>query len=209
MAVLGVIAHFTSKAGIRMNPIIGLRSLEGSHTGANMGDVIMEILQEYRVEEKIGYIMGDNATHNVTLVRALAEEQVHRTYHCDAEEHRLRCVGHVINLAVKDFWFGDVDHALLQRTVIFTHDTMAEWRKMGPWGKAHNITVYVLGSPQWRQEFKQLGGTTILHRDNAAWWNTGYTMIQSIIRNRDAVEVVCPRHSEYLDSDRLSDDDWE
>jgi hypothetical protein len=47
MAVLGVIAHFTSKAGIRMNPIIGLRSLEGSHTGANMAEVIMEIPREY------------------------------------------------------------------------------------------------------------------------------------------------------------------
>ena len=209
MAVLGVIAHFTSRGGIRMNPIIGLRSLEGSHTGANMAEVIMEILREYGVEEKLGYLMGDNATNNATLVRALAEEQVDGTYHYDAGEHRLRCVGHVINLAVKAFWFGDVDRSLLQDTVIVTHDTMAEWWKMGPWGKAHNITVYVLASPKRRQEFKRLGGNTILHRDNATRWNTGYTMIQSVIRNRDAVEVFCQCHSEYLDSDRLSVDDWE
>jgi hypothetical protein len=73
---------------------------------------------------------------------------------------------------------------------------MAEWLKMGSWGKAHNITIYVLASPQRRQEFTRLAGTTILHRDNATQWNTGYTIIQSIIRNWDAVEVFCQCHSE-------------
>jgi hypothetical protein len=46
MAVLGVIAYFTSKAGIYMNSIIGLCSLKGSHTGSNMAEVVMEILRE-------------------------------------------------------------------------------------------------------------------------------------------------------------------
>jgi hypothetical protein len=169
----------------------------------------MEILQEYGVEEKCGYIMEDNVSNNASLVRALVEEQVHGTYLYAAGEHRLRCIGNVINLAVKAFWFGDVDRALLKDTVIFTLDTMAEWRKIGHWDKAHNITMYVLASPQRRQVFKQLGGITILHRDNATRWNTGYSMIQSINLNRDAAEVFCQRHSDYLDSDHLSVDDWE
>jgi hypothetical protein len=97
----------------------------------------------------------------------------------------------------------------LKDTVIGTRDTMVEWRKMGPWGKAHNITIYFLVSPQRRLEFKQLGGTTFLHRDNAKRWNTGYTMIRGIIRNRDAVEVFCQSHSDTLESDRLQVDDWE
>jgi hypothetical protein len=122
MAVLADIVHFTSKAGIRMNPIIGLRSLAGSHTGSNMAEVIMEILREYGVEEKLGYLMGDNATNDASLVKALVEEQVHGTYHYAAGEHRLRCVGHVISLAVKGFWFVDVDRTLLQGTVIVTND---------------------------------------------------------------------------------------
>jgi len=134
---------------------------------------------------------------------------VHGTYHNDAGEHQLRCVGHVINLAVMAIWFGDVDCTLSQDTVIVTYDTMAEWRRIGLWGKSDNIAIYVLASPQRRQEFKQLGGTTILQRDNATRWNTGYTMIQSIIRNRDAVKSFCERHPDYLDSDRLSVVDWE
>jgi hypothetical protein len=175
-----IVGHFTSEGGIFMNSMIGLLSLESSHTGSNMGQVIMEILREYGVGEMLGCIMGDNATNNASLVTALAEEQVDGTYHYDAGEHRLRCVGHVINLAVKPFWFGEVANALLQDTVIVTHDTMAEWRKMGPWGKAHNITIYVVASPPRSQKFKRFGGTTILHRDNTTWWNTAYIMIQSI-----------------------------
>jgi hypothetical protein len=209
MAVLGIIAHFTSQAGMRLNPVIGIRLIEGPHTGANMAGVVHELLREYGVEERLGYFMGDNASNNDTLVRALADEQVFGEHHYDAQEHRLRCVGHVINLVVKAFWFGEVDRMLLQDTVIVTRDAMAEWRKMGPWGKAHNITIYVLASPQRRQEFLRLGGGTILHRDNATRWNTGYSMIQSMIRNRDAVDIFCLRHSDLLEEDRLSVDDWE
>jgi len=209
MAVLGIIAHFTSHAGTRMNPVIGLRLLEGSHTGSNMAGVVSELLQEYGVLERLGYFIGDNASNNDTLVRALADEQVFGERNYNAQEHRLRCVGHVINLVVKAFWFGEGDRMILQDTVIVTRDTIAEWRKMGPWGKGHNITTYILASPQRRQEFKRLGGDTILHRDNATRWNTGYTMIQSLIRNRDAVDVFCLHHSEQLDEDRLSLDDWE
>jgi hypothetical protein len=96
------------------------------------------------VEEKLQYILGGNATNNASLVTDFTEEQVHGTTHHDAGEYWLRCIGHVINLAVKVVWFGDVDRTLLQDTVIFTCDTMAECQKMGPWGKAHSITIYVL-----------------------------------------------------------------
>jgi hypothetical protein len=86
-----------------------------------------------------------------------------------------------MNISVMAFWFGDVDHTLLQHNIVVMPDTMAAWRRMGPWGKAHNITIYVLGSPQHWQEFNRLGGETILHKDNAIRWNTGYTMIRSLI----------------------------
>jgi hypothetical protein len=152
--------------------------------------------------------VGDNASNNDTLVRHLAEAQVEANPLYNASEYRLRCVGHVINLSVKAFWFGDVDRTLLQHTIIVTPDTMAAWRKMGPWGKAHNITMYVLASPQRRQEFKRLGGDTILHKDNATRWNTGYTMIQSMMRNKDTVELFCLCHFDDLEDDRLSPDDW-
>jgi len=209
MVVLGIIAHFTSQVGTRMNPVIGPCSLEGSYTGSNITGVVSKLLQEYGVQERLGYFIGDTASNNDTLVRALADEQVFGKRNYNAQEHRLRSVGHVINLVVTAFWFAEVDQMTLQDTVIATQDTIAECRKMGPRGKGHNITTYRLASPPRQQEFKRLGGETILHRDNATHWNTGYSMIQSLIRNRDVVDVFCLHHSEQLEEDRLSLDDWE
>ena len=208
MAVIGVIAHFTSRAGVRMNPVIVLRTLEGSHTGANMAEIVMEVLQEYGIEEKLGYFVRDNASNNDTLVGHLSEAQVEGNRWYNASEYRLRSVGHVINLSVKAFWFGDVDHTHLHHTIVVTPDTMGAWRRMGPWGNAHNITIYVLASPQRQQELKRLGGDTILHKVNATQWNTGYTMIRSMIRNKDTVELFCLCHFDDLEDDRLSPDDW-
>jgi hypothetical protein len=138
-----------------------------------MAEIVMEVLREYGIEEKLGYFVGDNASNNDTLVRHLAEAQVEGNRLYNALEYRLWCVGHVINLLVKALWFGDVDRTLLHHTIVVTPDTMAPWRRMGPWGKAHNIMIYELASPQGRQEFKRLGGDTIQHRGNATSWNTG------------------------------------
>ena len=86
-----------------MNPVIGLRLLEGSHTGSNMAGVVSELLQEYGVLERLRYFIGDNASNNDTRVRALADKQVFGERNYNAQEHRLRCVGHIINLVVKAF----------------------------------------------------------------------------------------------------------
>jgi len=191
-----------------MNPVIELRILEESHTCANMAEVVMEVLREYGIEEKLGYFVGDNASNNDTLDSHLAEVQVEGNRLNNASDYCLRCIGHVINIAVKAFWFGDVDRKRLQHTIIVTPDRMAAWRKMGPWGEAHNIMIEVLASPLWRQEFQRLGGDTILHTDNATRWNAGYTVIQSMTRNEDVVELFCLCHFDDLEDDRLSADDW-
>jgi hypothetical protein len=86
-----------------MNPVIGLRLLEGSHPGAIMAEVVTGVLREYRVEEKLEYFAGDNARNNDTLIMALAEHQGFGDNYYDAGEHRLRCTGHVVDLLFKAF----------------------------------------------------------------------------------------------------------
>jgi hypothetical protein len=192
-----------------MNPVIRVFLLEGSHTSSNMAGVVGELWQENGVRERLGYFIGDNASNNDTLVRALADEHVLGEHNYNAQEHHLRWVGHVINPVVKLFWFGEVDRMILQDTVNIPRDSIAEWRKMWLRGTAHNITTHILASPQRWQEFKTLGGDTILQRNIATHWNTAYSMIQSLIRNRDAVDVFGLHHGELLEDDRLSLDDCE
>src|SRR5947209_5385782 len=65
---------------------------------------------------------------------------------------RLRCNGHIINLSAQSFLFPDIkdvdeEEALEQITgqlpKEFNNAQMEEWRRKGPLGKIHNISVFI------------------------------------------------------------------
>ncbi|KFY19813.1 hypothetical protein V493_07824, partial [Pseudogymnoascus sp. VKM F-4281 (FW-2241)] len=91
--------------------------------------------------------------------------------------HRLRCNGHIINLAVQAFLFAtdDEDLAVLNNAEILStpsQEEMERWRKKGPLSKLHNIVVHIQQSTQRRVKFKQLSSGLSLVRDNATRWNS-------------------------------------
>jgi hypothetical protein len=67
----------------------------------------------------------------------------------DAEHHRLRCNGHIINLAAQAFLFPENDEGAFAAEnnadilVLPTEEEVVAWRNKGPLGKLHNIVVYV------------------------------------------------------------------
>jgi hypothetical protein len=48
LPLLGVIAHFVNENGWLDHIILGLREIEGVHTGENLCTVLVEILSEYQ-----------------------------------------------------------------------------------------------------------------------------------------------------------------
>jgi hypothetical protein len=81
-----------------LNPGIGFCTLEGSHTGANIAEIVIEVLQEYGIEEKLGYFIGDNTGNNDTLViRHPADTQMVGNRLYNASKYRLRWVDREIN----------------------------------------------------------------------------------------------------------------
>ena len=54
---------------------------------------VIEIIEAFGLEQRIGYFVLDNATNCSTAVDVLAEK-----YGFDATKRRLRCVVHVLNL---------------------------------------------------------------------------------------------------------------
>jgi len=123
------------------------------------------------------------------------------------ESRPLRYMGHVLNLAIRTFRFGDVGgiNELLD-VVVVTDETMDLWRKIGPSGKAHNITVYIRSSVQQKQQLWRLGAETLREAGNATRWNSGLSMIQSLFRNREAVKFFC-LNAPDLQADILSESD--
>jgi hypothetical protein len=61
-------------------------------------------------------------------------------------------MGHIINLTVQAFLFGDIKHDVSPNP---TPLELANWRTNGALGKLHNIVVFVQRSPQRIAEFRE------------------------------------------------------
>jgi len=46
MYVIGIVSHFTSQRGNRMNPLLAVREIEGSHTGNALAEIVVKGITE-------------------------------------------------------------------------------------------------------------------------------------------------------------------
>jgi hypothetical protein len=64
----------------------------------------MPILIKMEILPKLGYFIANNDGRNDTCIRAILRK--HRPNIKDLNSRRVRCLGHIINLAAKAFLFG-------------------------------------------------------------------------------------------------------
>ena len=216
LAILGIIAHFIDENGKLQKCVLALKDIIGDHSGENLSKAVLMVVQEWGITSNLGFFVMDNASNNDTMMRALQQELL-RQYKIkyDAKSHRLRCFGHIINLAVQSFLFvkdtefiKDCEQTSLQYDV--TLEEIEQWRKKGPLGKLHNFVVYIQGSVQREQHFWDFSGGASLSRDNATRWNSWYMMLYCAINLREAIEQYCEAYpnAQYKD-DILSSDEWD
>ncbi|OWT42270.1 hypothetical protein VFPPC_18424 [Pochonia chlamydosporia 170] len=184
LLLLGICAHFVDHAQeTRSKALLALRPV-ANHSGEKQFVTLLPALRDFGILRRIGSVVGDNSSTNDTLCRAsstcLREEE---DIDWDPEVHRLRCLGHVINLAVQAFLFKDSldlnqceqyddseGHAEIQKQ-------RAKFRLLGPLGKLHNLVVNIRSSSGRTKEFKELAGR-LIPLDNRTRWNSWYQMLQ-------------------------------
>lgn len=102
---IGVYAHWLDSQDFEpKSALIALRKLNGRHTGENIAEKLVEIILDFGIADRLGYFMADNANSNdVAIQHILArfEPDVR------PETRRVRCVGHIFNLAANAFLFGE------------------------------------------------------------------------------------------------------
>lgn len=207
LGLMGVVAHFVDEDGILRNLTIALREIEGSHSGENMAKILWDVLSEYQILTKLGYFTMDNASNNDAMLSALERRLQEEGIEWDSTNHRLRCNGHIIQLAVGAFLFGR--HPNLSNSDDLTREDIAQWRQLGPLGKLHNIVVWVQRSPQRMQAFKKDSGGKAPKRDNNTRWNSWFEMLDWSLKPeiRLATEKVSFSEKD-LYNDRLTDAEW-
>ena len=67
-----MIFHYVNKHGKLRKTIAAIREVSGEHTGDNLAEVVMKVIKEWGIQEKLGYFIMDNAPNNDTMIRKIA-----------------------------------------------------------------------------------------------------------------------------------------
>ncbi|KID81254.1 transposase-like protein [Metarhizium guizhouense ARSEF 977] len=106
-AFLAVVAHFVDAGGKSRKALLGLPRLRGGHGGQHQAEHLNRIIDWYGIAHKLGYYIGDNHGSNDKCCRFISCH-LREQYQVDwqPKTRRIRCHGHVINLASQAFIFA-------------------------------------------------------------------------------------------------------
>jgi hypothetical protein len=175
----------------------------------------MEVIRDYDIQGNLGYFDMDNAENNDTMItsRSYSLRREFRL-HCDPKHFRLRCQGHIINLAVKSFLFitdeDNTEEDKKTNIMLVTLKEIEEWRKKAPLGKLHNFVVFLAQSTQRLDPFLELSHNHPFPTDNSKRWNSWYMILDVASNQRRAIEDFMDEYvtADLLD-DQLDDDEWQ
>jgi hypothetical protein len=97
LPLLGICAHFVNADYELKAALITLPFIHGRYTGVTLSNIVLQVIQEYGIEEKVGYFMMDNASNNDTMMEELQKSLPG----FNVRQRRLRYLGHVVNLVYK------------------------------------------------------------------------------------------------------------
>ena len=141
-----------------------MKRVRGAHTGENIAEAVIPITKEMISSDRLGFFIGDNAPENGTAIRAIIAHLCPNEK--DPNSRRIRCLGHIINLAAKAFLFGHDADAFEEESQTKKERTRFEevrelWRRKGPVGKFHNTVSFIRKNPQRREAFLETCGSGI------------------------------------------------
>ena len=168
--LLAICAHFTSYEQKKEKALLALKKVPG-HSGEDQFSILVPVLQDYGIEKKLGAIIADNTPLNNVLCH-IVEKHMKKIYDREwlADEWRIRCIGHIINLIVQAFLFAEVMD--LEELALYDLENedgeltdeearRAWFRLLGPLGKGHNIVVHIGRLPACMDIFRKLAGRLI------------------------------------------------
>jgi hypothetical protein len=202
-------AHYVDEHGRLQKALIALPELHKGHSGSECAEQIMVALGTFGVEHQLGAITSDNASAMTAMTEQLESMlRLRKGIEWSATTNRLRCLGHVLNLAVQAFLFARDNEAVeyasqvAQRSHQPLHETVGElsasegqgWCAMPALQKLREFTA-ILRNLRHYNAFKTLA-KGIIPMPNETRWNSWGTMINAALRMRASV-------NEYIDNNDL------
>ena len=82
--------------------LLGFEPLHGTHSGVNLGEVLLKLFQKYNITNRVLAVTTDNASNNTTLIKSVQKAIDSLDLQNQAEIVRMPCIAHVIQLSVKE-----------------------------------------------------------------------------------------------------------
>jgi hypothetical protein len=144
-----IVAHFLNKNLRNRSILIGLSRVKGCHSGENIAEAIIPVIRDMIDLAKIGYYCSDNATVNDVIIQIIYNRL--RPDIPEPRKRRVRCLGHIINLAAMAFLFGCDQESIKAEMPSFNKTDylkaqLAFWRRKGSKGKLYNLVFERLHS---------------------------------------------------------------
>jgi hypothetical protein len=103
-----VIFHFLNKDFKVQSLLAKIKRVRGAYIRENIDKTVISIIKEMVSSDRLGFFIGDNASENGTAIKAIITYLYFNEK--DLNSKRVRCLGYIINLAVKAFLFRkDID----------------------------------------------------------------------------------------------------
>ena len=99
----GITAHYIDKFFNLYQPLLAFEALEERHTGVYLATIVLKVIHEYGITEKLNCITTDNASNNFTMVQHLSSRLFEEGIEWDYRTQHIPCLAHIINLVVKEF----------------------------------------------------------------------------------------------------------
>jgi hypothetical protein len=144
--LIAVVIHYTDQGFKNRTKLIALKCLEKNHSGENMASLLIQILREFDIQERLGYFMTDNASSNDLCIDFTLQDLLPELDAIERSRRRLRCYGHILNLACMAYLYGvnaesfEAEH-MVNEILIREEENFTAWRRFGPLGKLHNLIV--------------------------------------------------------------------
>jgi hypothetical protein len=107
LKIIGFTVQFVTEDHGLLSLLIKIKEMEKQHSAEHMAEAIMEFIREYGIASKVRYFMMDNASNMNIIIDKISDDlESEFNIFYDPFPHRLRCSGHIINLAVMEFLIG-------------------------------------------------------------------------------------------------------
>ncbi|KEY70678.1 hypothetical protein S7711_10324, partial [Stachybotrys chartarum IBT 7711] len=160
-AIMAVTAHFLDRQGHHQSRLLAFRRQLGCHSGDNLAVTLSQIVREWEIEDRVGTVISDNASSNDNCLQHFYGSLDTEMTPADVRARRMRCYGHILNLAARAFLYGEDFEAFEAESQVFNllgrhEEDLRHWRKKGPVGKLHNVVKFIRSSPQRCELFKRI-----------------------------------------------------